>query len=191
MAEKGKHFAWQGSTLTYAVGDQGQVSIDVSKLDGAIVEKIVQFGLPTLLRNATAGLLTEDPAAAFERVKARADNFLAGVWRTVSAASAEPRTSLLAKAVAASGAIAGVTDEKAAADWIGSVIEQAIKQAGLDPESETDEEACRRTGAALRKKISETKEVAPILADLRAKAAAERAQAAKAKVADAPSLASI
>lgn len=170
-----RNHQWNDSILTYNLPG-GPVIVNLLDLPETIIQKAVQFALPTLLRNATAGLLNEDPAKAEERVKARIAAWLAGNWSAKGEASAEPRTSILARAVAEALGI----DVGTAAGKIEAAVEAALEKAGLDAEAEDDDEKAKvkAMANAVRKLFREAVEVAPIYKTMRddaaAKAAAEK-----------------
>jgi len=168
-----KNHEWNGSILKQTLCGE-QFTVDSAALPKEIVDKALQFALPTLLRNATAGLATEDPGKAIERVKARIAAWLEGKWSAKGEASAEPRTSLLARAVAEALGI----DAGEAASAIENAVDKALAAAGLDPESEDDEEKgkVKSTSNEVRKLFRESSEVAPIYKRLRDEAAAKAAK---------------
>jgi hypothetical protein len=121
---------------------------------GGVAKDALFFAIKTASRNATAGLLSSDkpaynPAEAFKRVQARMDAWAKGVWQASSESSGEPRTSLLARAVAEA---MGRTPEEAAED-ISAVIDAALDEASLDKEDETQKAAVRKISTAIRNQL--------------------------------------
>lgn len=171
-----KNHSWAEAVLSFTTPSGEVVTVDQSQLPANIIAAAVKFALPTLLRNATAGLATEDPAKATERVKGRIAAWLAGNWSAKGEASAEPRTSLLARALAEVMRIE-VAD---AAAKIESAIEttMAAQEPPCDADSEDDDEKsrCRKVAAAVRKALRETAEVAPVYKRLSDEAAAKAAE---------------
>ena len=53
-----KNHSFNGSVLTYNLPNEA-VTVDLATLPADIIQKALQFAIPTLIRNATAGLLTE------------------------------------------------------------------------------------------------------------------------------------
>jgi hypothetical protein len=168
----GKNHSWNGTELTQTLCGE-TFKVDIAALPADIINAAIRFALPTLLRNATAGLASEDPPKAIERVKARLAAWAEGKWSAKGEASAEPRTSLLARAVAEA---LGKTVAEAAA-IIEGAVERALEAAELDQESEDDEEkaAVRKVGTDVRKVFREAAEVAPIYKRLKDEAAAKAA----------------
>ena len=170
----GRNHEWKGNILNQTLCGE-TFAVDLTTLPAEIVQKALQFAIPTLLRNATAGLASEDPAKAVERVKARIAAWAEGKWSAKGEASAEPRTSLLARAVAEALGI----DAGEAASAIENAVDKALAAAGLDPESEDDDEKAKvkSTSNDVRKLFRESAEVAPIYKRLRDEAAAKAAAA--------------
>lgn len=173
-----KNHTFAGTTLTYNLPGE-IVELDMAKLPQEIVEKMIQFAAPTLIRNATAGLLTEDPVKAIERVKARIAAWLDGKWSAKGEASAEPRTSLLARAIAE---VLGCTPTEAAAK-VEAAVEAALQAAGVDADSadESEVEAAQKIGRDVRKAFRETAEVAPVYKRLKEETA-KKAEEGKQRV---------
>ena len=173
-----KNHAFAGSVLTYNLPTES-VTVDLASLPANIVEKALQFAIPTLIRNATAGLLTEDPVKATERVKARLAAWADGKWSAKGEASAEPRTSLLARAIAE---VLGITPTEAAAK-VEEAVEAALTSAEVDADSADEEEvaAAKTVANSVRKAFRETAEVAPVYARLKAEAA-KKAEEGKTRV---------
>lgn len=172
-----KNHSWDGNVLTFTTPTGEKVTVDVEVLPTPIVSAMLKFAAPTLLRNATAGLATEDPPKATERVKGRIAAWLAGNWSAKGEASAEPRSSLLARAFAEALGI----DASEAAKRIETAIEasMAAQNPPCDPDSDDDAEKtrCRQVGTGIRKLIRESAEVLPIYQRLQqeaAKAAADK-----------------
>jgi len=169
----GRNHEWKGNILNQTLCGE-TFAVDLTTLPDEIIQKALQFAIPTLLRNATAGLASEDPTKAVERVKARIAAWLEGKWSAKGEASAEPRTSLLARAVAEALGI----DAGEAASAIESAVDKALAAAGLDPESEDDDEKAKvkSTSNDVRKLFRESAEVAPIYKRLRDEAAMKAAK---------------
>lgn len=165
-----KNHAFAGTVLTYQLPNEA-VTLDIAALPKEIVDKMIQFAAPTLIRNATAGLLTEDPAKATERVKARIAAWLDGKWSAKGEASAEPRTSLLSRAIAE---VLGITPAEAAAK-VEAAVEAALTAANVDADSadEAEVEKAGKIGREIRKAFRETAEVAPVYKRLKEEAAKE------------------
>lgn len=137
------------------------------------VKAALHFAIKTGSRNATAGLLKEDPAKAYERVQERFKSWAGGVWRAASEASGEPRTSLLARAVAE---VMGI-DVSDAAEQITALIDNAVDEKGLDRDEEGDKAKIRKIGADIRANLKKDVGVAKVFARLQAEEAAKRAEA--------------
>lgn len=169
-----KNHTWTGSVLNQTLCGES-FTVDLTALPKEIVEKALQFAIPTLLRNATAGLANEDPEKAKTRVAARIAAWLDGKWSAKGEASAEPRTSLLARAVAEA---LGITPSEAAST-IESAVESALEAASLDAETEDDEEKAKVIALAkeVRGMFREATEVNVIYKRLRDEAAAKKAEA--------------
>lgn len=183
MTRKAK-VSFNGTAMTYAIDGGGDFTVDVASLPQDIKDRMLLRAAQFISREATAGLAESDPAAAIARAKQRMENLAQGLWRAVSAESAEPRTSLLARAVAEA---MGITAEEAAKE-IAATIEAAIADAGLDPDDEEQETAIRKIGKATRDLYSNSAEVGVILARLQAENAAKKAQAAVEAAKDKPSI---
>lgn len=163
-----KNHSYNGNVLQQTLCGT-DFSVDLDLLPQSIKDAAVRFALPTLLRNATAGLASEDPAKAVERVGQRIAAWMAGSWSAKGEASAEPRTSLLARALAE---VLGC-EAKDAAARIEAAIEAALSNASIDPDSDDDDEKAKAKaiGNEVRKQIRETAEVAPIYKRMRDEAA--------------------
>jgi hypothetical protein len=168
-----KNHGFNGSILTYSLPNEAVV-LDIATLPANIVQKALEFAIPTLLRNATAGLLTEDPVKATERVKARIAAWAEGKWSAKGEASAEPRTSLLARAIAE---VLGITPTEAAAK-VEAAVEAALSAAEVDADSADEEEVAlaKTTANSVRRAFRETEEVAPVYARLKAETAKKAAE---------------
>lgn len=173
-----KNHNFNGSTLTYNLPNE-QVVVDIASLPANIVEKALQFAIPTLIRNATAGLLTEDPVKATERVKARLAAWAEGKWSAKGEASAEPRTSLLARAIAE---VLNITPTEAAAK-VEAAVEAALTAAGVDADSADEDEVkqAKEVANSIRKAFRETAEVAPVYKRLKEETA-KKAEEGKTRV---------
>lgn len=169
-----KNHSWAGNVLTQTLCGES-FTVNLADLPKEIVEKALQFAIPTLLRNATAGLANEDPEKAKTRVAARIAAWLEGKWSAKGEASAEPRTSLLARAVAEA---LNITPAEAA-NAIETAVDAALESAQLDSESEDDDEKAKVAQVAkdVRSMFREAAEVAPIYKRLRDEAAAKKAEA--------------
>lgn len=165
-----KHHKWEGSVLSYDVPGAGGATLDMAKLPQAVKDAALMFGLQTAARNATAGLFTDDPAAALKRMTGRFKNWMDGVWKAASSGDGERKTSMLAQAVAEAG---GITPDEAA-EIITSVIEEKVAEASLSADEEEDKPAIRKIAAAVRASFAETPEVAPVLARIKTEAAQKR-----------------
>jgi hypothetical protein len=177
-----KHHKWEGNVLTYNIPSAGTATLDVSKLPENVKTAAILFGIQTAARNATAGLFGDEPQTALKRMQKRFEAWLAGEWKAAGAGEGERKTSMLAIAVAQVGQI---TPEEAA-QIISDTIEAKIAEAGLDSNDEEDKPGIRKLAQAVRDAFAEAEGVPVVLADLKAKAAQERAQAAAeaAKAAD-------
>lgn len=173
-----KNHTFNGSTLIYNLPNES-VEVDLSTLPADIIQKALQFAIPTLIRNATAGLLTEDPVKATERVKARIAAWMDGKWSAKGEASAEPRTSLLARAIAE---VLGITPTEAAAK-VEAAVEAALTAANVDADSADEDEVAqaKATANAVRKAFRETAEVAPVYKRLKEETA-KKAEEGKTRV---------
>lgn len=132
----------------------------------------LHFAIKTASRNATAGLMKDEPEKAFERVQERFKSWQGGIWRAASEASGEPRTSLLARAVAE---VLGI-DVSEAAENIGSIIEAQVDEAGLSPDEDADKAKIRKIGNDVRANLRSDVAVAKVYARLQAEEAAKRAE---------------
>ena len=165
-----KNHSFNGSVLTYNLPEE-DVVVDLAALPQEIIQKALQFAIPTLLRNATAGLLSEDPVKATERVKARVAAWAEGKWSAKGEASAEPRTSLLARAIAE---VLSITP-KEAAEKVEQAVEAALSAANVDADSADEDEVTQAKSIAnsVRKAFRETAEVAPVYKKLKEEQAAQ------------------
>ncbi|MBM3272849.1 hypothetical protein FJY94_06330 [Candidatus Kaiserbacteria bacterium] len=169
-----KNHTWNGSTLTQTLCGE-QFTVDITALPKEIVDKALQFALPTLLRNATAGLATEDPGKAKERVAARIAAWLDGQWTSKGEASATPRGSLLVQALAE---VKGITTTEAAS-IIEASIEKALAAQGIDPEGDEEEQKkAKDLAKELKDMFALTPEIEPVYKRIQAERAAAKADAA-------------
>lgn len=180
-----KNHSFNGNTLTYNLPGES-VTVDLSALPENITQKALEFAIPTLLRNATAGLLNEDPAKAIERVKARISAWLDGKWSSKSESSAEPRSSLLVLALSEALTVTASAAQK----MIEDAIEAAQTAANVDTDSldEADVKAAKAIAKQVRDAFGATREVAPILQRLKVEAAQKAADAKLAETSSKPSI---
>lgn len=141
------------------------------------VKAALHFAIKTGSRNATAGLLNEDPQKAYERVVDRMTAWSAGVWRAASESAGESRTSILARAVAE--ALGVELDD--AISQIDTAIEEAVDAANLDKDHDPDKPKVRKVGNDLRNSLRGDPAIAPIYARMQAEEAAKRAEIAQTK----------
>lgn len=145
---------------------------------GGVAVEALQFAVKTASRNATAGLLDStkpafNPAEAFKRVQARMTAWAGGKWLAASESSGEPRTSLLARAVAE---VMGITAEQAAED-ITAAIDAALDEANLSKDEESDKAQVRKIGNAIRGAIREADDVKVVYARMKAEDATKNSEA--------------
>lgn len=153
----------------------------------AIAKQALHFAFKTASRNATAGVLSDDPPSALKRVQERMKAWAQGVWRAASESAGEPRTSLLAKAVAE---VLGITPDEAA-EQISAMIEGALDEAGLDRDNDADKAKIRKIGNDVRAQLRSAKDVAVVYARMQAEEAAKRAESAATRSSDAKPLAEL
>lgn len=132
----------------------------------------LHFSLKTAARNATAGLLKDKPEEAAKRVHQRFESWLKGQWRAASEAAGEPRTSLLARAVAE---VLGISVEDAAEE-ISKAIDDALEAKGLSRDEEGDKKEVASVSANIRAALKMDSAVASVFARLQAEEAAKRAE---------------
>jgi len=176
----------EGDILKCTIDGIGVASLNIAGLAPNVVRKALEFGLQTLARNATAGLMAtdEDAKTGFARVQARFAAWAKGEWRVDGGAeSAERPSSLLAQAIAE---VIGKTPAEAA-QIVADMISENVSAAGLSPDEEGDAKKIREIANEVRKTLSADSAVAVILARLRTEAAKKREAevAAKAQAPDA------
>lgn len=169
------------------VGDEEKVAtLDVNKVleNPEFVKAALHFAIKTAARNARASIKPDEVAKAYEAVTSRFKAWGEGVWRAASEATGEPRTSLLARAVAE---VMGIEPDEAA-EQISQMIEAAVDAAGLSADEEGDKAKIRKIGADIRTQLRSTKDVAKVYARLQAEEAVKRSEAAQQAESDAPAL---
>lgn len=180
--------AFDGNVFSHQIGTE-VCSVD---LDAAFpgysefadnVKSALQFAIKTASRNATAGKLQSAEAVkeAIEAVKTRHATWLNHGWAARREASGEPRSSMLAQALAELSNGEFTAEEMA--ENIDKMVEAACDEAGLDQNSEEKEDKAkiRTIRSAINKKFRSMPEVAEKIKDLEfAKLAAQREEAKKA-----------
>lgn len=178
-------FSIAGASASYAVGPSKVVAFQMPEgftALGDFFQKAVIFAVKTALRNARADIPMEQVDEAFKAVADRAASFAAGVWTARREASGEPRSSLLAQALAAVLQV----DAKEAAEYISAKIEEALKADGIDPEAELEGEEKKKAAAiasTVRKEIQKDPAVSLALSELKLAADTAKVTAAKARAA--------
>jgi hypothetical protein len=175
-----KNHRWEGTKLIYNVPGAGEAVLDSAALPEPVRAAALAFGIQTAVRNATAGLFTEEPLTALKRIQARIASWLAGDWKAAATGEGEKKTSMLAQAVSEVG---GVTVEEAAT-IISDMIEAKVSEAGLSADNDEDKPTIRKIAQAVRDSFAEADGVAVVLARIKAQAAQARAEEA-AKAAEA------
>lgn len=144
------------------------------------VKSALQFAIKTASRNATAGKLQSAEAVkeAIEAVKTRHATWLAHGWAARREASGEPRSSMLAQALAELSDGAFTAEE--VAENIDKMVEAACDEAGIDPASEEKEDKVkiRAIRTEVNKKFRSMPQVAAKIKELElAKLQAQTAEA--------------
>ena len=144
------------------------------------VKSALQFAVKTASRNATAGKLASEEAVkeAIEAVKTRHATWLGHGWAARREASGEPRSSMLAQALAELSG--GQVSAEEVAEGIDKMVEAACDEAGLDQASEEKEDKAkiRAIRTEINKKFRAKPEVAAKIKQLElAKLQAQTAEA--------------
>lgn len=186
MAKETK-FAIENGVATYTLDSDRAVSVDLNQAFGFnaltdAAKACITFSVKTAMRNCTAGKMStpEGVVEAYEALKTRAETWLKGIWTARRESEAEPRSSLLARALAQ---VQGCEPSEAA-EFINSMIDAALQSAGIDPEadgeslSDDEKKAKRKVQSSIRKEISDDPGVALALAQIKAQDAADKAKLA-------------
>ena len=178
---------FKAGKFSYDVGGGKVASLDVASAFPAIsvMEEhevaALHFAIKTAARNARASIKPNQIDEAFKAVTERFLAWSKKVWRAASEATGEPRTSLLAKAVAEALSAAGVeTTIEDAAEQISAMIDEAVDTAGLSRDEDADKTKIRKIGTDVRESLKSAADVAKIYARLQAEAAVERSEKAQA-----------
>ena len=142
----------------------------------------LHFALKTAARNATAGLMKDEPKKAFERVAQRFASWEKGEWKAAGSTgeAGEKVGTLLARAL---GKVLGISADDAA-DQISETIRGAVEAANLDPESQEADEKKKvsKIAADIRSQLRTDPAVEPVYKQLQVEEAQKRAdEAAKVK----------
>jgi hypothetical protein len=170
---------FKAGKFSYDVGGGKVAELDVAAAfpSIAVMEAhelgALHFAIKTAARNARASIKPEQVAEAFKAVTERFSAWAQKAWRSSNEATGEPRSSLLAKAVAEAMDIS--LDD--AVEQITAVIEAAVDSAGLSPDEDADKAKIRKIGADIRAQLK--KSVAKIYARLQAEEAVKRSEAAQ------------
>lgn len=149
----------------------------------------LHFAIKTAARNARASIKPEAVEDAFKAVTERFGAWAKKVWRAASESTGEPRTSLLARAVAEALTSGGVeTSVEDAAEQISAMIEEAIDSAGLSRDEDADKAKIRKIGSDVRDQLKSASDVAKIYARLQAEEAVKRSEKAQSTPNDKPAL---
>lgn len=159
--------AFEGNTFSHQIGEH----VSVVDLDQAFpgysefaenVKSALQFAIKTASRNATAGKLQSAEAVkeAIEAVKTRHATWLNHGWAARREASGEPRSSMLAQALAELSGGAFTAEE--IAENIDKMVEQACDAAGVDQASEEKEDKAKIR--AIRTEITKSFKAKPQVA---------------------------
>lgn len=185
---------FKAGTFSYDVGGGKIATLDVAAAFPSIAVMgeselgALHFAIKTAARNARASIKPEQIEEAFKAVSDRFAAWAKGVWRAASESTGEPRTSLLARAVAEVMAI----DVEEAAEQISAMIESAVDAAGLSSDEDADKAKIRKIGADIRAQLKATTDVSKVYARLQAEEAVKRSELAQnAKPAEGKALADI
>lgn len=147
----------------------------------------LHFAIKTAARNARASIKPAQIEEAFKAVTERFAAWTKKVWRAASETTGEPRTSLLARAVAE---VMDITVDEAV-EQISAMIEEAIDSADLSRDEDADKAKIRKIGADVRDQLKSASDVTKIYARLQAEEAVKRSEKAQQTVSDKPALADI
>lgn len=184
---------FKAGTFAYDVGAGKVATLDVKAAFPAIAVMeehevaALHFAIKTAARNARASIKPDQVEEALKAVTERFQAWSKKIWRAASESTGEPRTSLLARAVAEVMGIA--VDE--AAEQISVMIEEAIDSAGLSRDEDADKAKIRKIGADVRDQLKSASDVAKIYARLQAEEAVKRSEKAQQTPSDKPALADI
>lgn len=184
---------FKAGKFSYDVGGGKIASLDVASAFPAISVMedhevaALHFAIKTAARNARASIRPELIEDAFKAVSERFLAWSNKVWRAASESTGEPRTSILAKAVAE---VLGIEMEEAA-EQISGMIEEGIDSAGLSRDEDADKAKIRKIGTDVREQLKSARDVSKVYARLQAEEAVKRSEKAQLAASDKPALADL
>lgn len=188
MAKETKFAVNDQGAASYTLSPDMKVSFDLNSVFAGfaqmseVTKAALIFAVKTASRNSTAGKVenAESLKEAFDSLKTRIKSWQNGVWASRRESDAEPRSSLLARALA----LVQGSEPDEAAQFINAMIEENLVENGIDPEAESDalsdeeKKTKRKVQADVRKQISADPGVAAALAKIKAEDAAAKLAAA-------------